>query len=125
MVFRNDLFELIQYAPSTDQVQAEPILIGPAWIMKYYILDLSPENSMVKYFVDQGFTVFMISWMNPSAEQAGLSLEDYRKRGVMAALNAIATIQPERRVHAAGDLPLVFHPAVTGARWSFTPIGAG
>ena len=102
VVFRNDLFELIQYAPSTDQVQAEPILIVPAWIMKYYILDLSPENSMVKYSVDQGFTVFMISWTNPSAEQAGLSLEDYRKRGVMAALDAIAVIQPDRRVHAAG-----------------------
>jgi polyhydroxyalkanoate synthase len=74
----------------------------PAWIMKYYILDLSPENSLVKYLVDQGFTVFIISWVNPTADQAELSLEDYRKRGVMAALDAISLIVPETRIHAVG-----------------------
>ena len=102
VVFRNDLFELIQYTPQTEKVHPEPILFVPAWIMKYYILDLSPGNSMVKYLVEQGFTVFMISWCNPTAEQADLSLEDYRKKGFMAALDAINQIVPGQRVHANG-----------------------
>ncbi len=102
VVFRNDICELIQYAPSTGKVRPEPILFVPAWIMKYYVLDLSPHNSMVKYLVDQGFTVFMLSWVNPTAEQSELSLEDYRRRGVMAALDAVSAIVPGVKIHANG-----------------------
>lgn len=102
VVYRNHLIELIQYTPTTDKVRPEPVLFIPAWIMKYYILDLSPHNSMVKFLVAQGYTVFMVSWRNPGAQDRDLGMDDYRKMGVLDAIDAVRSIVPDRQIHGVG-----------------------
>ena len=102
VVFRTHLMELIQYEPTTEVVHPEPVLIVPAWIMKYYILDLSPDNSMVRYLTEQGFTVFAVSWRNPNKEDAALGMADYLEQGPMAALDHIASATDGARVHGLG-----------------------
>jgi polyhydroxyalkanoate synthase subunit PhaC len=102
VIFKNDLIELIQYEPQTQKVYAQPVLIIPAWIMKYYILDLIPEKSLVKFLVDKGHTVFMVSWKNPGPEDRDKGMDDYLKKGAMAAIDIVSQITPSKKIHTMG-----------------------
>ena len=102
VVYQNELMQLIQYAPSTAEVYQVPLLIVPPWINKFYILDLKPENSFIKWATEQGYTVFVISWVNPDERLAGFVFEDYMKKGPLAALDAIEKATGQRKVSAIG-----------------------
>jgi polyhydroxyalkanoate synthase len=102
VVFRNRVFELVQYAPTTETVHQAPLLIFPPWINKFYILDLQPKNSMIKWLVDQGHTVFLVSWVNPGEEMAEVSFEDYMREGAYAAVTAACEAAEVAHINAVG-----------------------
>jgi len=102
VVFQNEVLQLIQYAPATEQVWQMPLLIVPPWINKFYILDLKPQNSFIKWATEHGYTVFVISWVNPGEELINLTFEDYMKKGPLAALDAIEKATGEKKVSAIG-----------------------
>jgi poly[(R)-3-hydroxyalkanoate] polymerase subunit PhaC len=102
VIFQNDLMQLIQYTPTTDNVLRTPLLIVPPWINKFYILDLKPEKSYIKWCVDQGITVFVISWVNPDKELGKKSFADYMKQGPLTAMDVIEKVTGEMKVHTAG-----------------------
>ena len=102
VVLRNEMLELLQYAPTTDQVRAMPVVLVAPWINKYYIMDLGPDNSLVRFLRDQGFTVFITSWKNPGPEARATTLDDYLLKGVQPALEAARAICGVPQVHATG-----------------------
>jgi polyhydroxyalkanoate synthase len=102
VVYRNELFELIQYHSTTEQVHSVPILFVPPWINKYYILDLSPEKSLVRHLVNQGYSVFMISWKNPNMDMRHITLDDYMLKGILEAVNVAKLICNAPHIHAVG-----------------------
>ena len=102
VVFRNRMMEVIQYAPTTDQVHATPIVIFPPWINKFYILDLKPENSLIRWIVDQGYTLFVASWVNPGPEYRDVSMDTYIEEGFLEAVRVVKEITGEKQVNAVG-----------------------
>src|SRR3712207_1454359 len=102
VIFRNDLIELIQYAQTTEKVLKRPLLIVPPWINKFYVLDLSPEKSLIRWLVEKGHTVFVVSWVNPDDRHADKSFEDYMKEGILEAIDVVEKATGERQVNAVG-----------------------
>jgi polyhydroxyalkanoate synthase len=102
VVYRNRLIELIQYAPATDTVHATPVVIFPPWINKFYILDLKPQNSLIKWIVDQGYTLFVVSWKNPDASYADVGMDDYVEEGFLSAIREAKAITGQSKVNAVG-----------------------
>ena len=102
VIYQNDLMQLIQYAPSTKDVLKAPLLIVPPWINKFYILDLTPEKSYIKWCVDQGITVFVVSWVNPDARQSAKSFQEYMQEGPLTAIDVIEKVTGEKKIHTVG-----------------------
>ena len=102
VVFRNELFELIQYSPSTDEVYSTPVLIFPPWINKFYILDLTSEKSFVRWAVGKGYTLFVVSWVNPTSDHRDMGFEDYLKKGYLEAMTVVQEITGQPSVHTIG-----------------------
>jgi polyhydroxyalkanoate synthase len=102
VVYRNRLFELIQYAPTTESVHETPLLIFPPWINKFYIMDLKPANSLIKWIVDQGFTLFVVSWVNPDAAYADVGMDDYIREGFLRAMAEVRRITDQPQINAVG-----------------------
>ena len=102
VVFRNRMFELIQYTPTTETVHQTPLLIFPPWINKFYVLDLKPANSLIKWVVDQGFSVFVVSWVNPDASYADTTMDDYIRDGFLTAMAEVRKITGERQINTVG-----------------------
>jgi len=102
VVYRNRMLELIQYAPTTEKVHQTPILIFPPWINKFYIMDMKPQNSLIKWIVDQGFTLFVVSWVNPDETYAGVGMDDYIRDGYLRAMAEVRRITGEPQINAVG-----------------------
>jgi polyhydroxyalkanoate synthase len=102
VVFRNRMFELIQYTPTTEKVYEKPLLIFPPWINKFYIMDLKPQNSLIKWIVDQGFTLFVVSWKNPDATYADVGMDTYVEEGYLAAISEVKAITGQETINAVG-----------------------
>jgi polyhydroxyalkanoate synthase len=102
VVYRNKMFELIQYSPTTEKVHQTPLLIFPPWINKFYILDMKPQNSLVKWIVDQGFTLFVVSWVNPDASYHDVGMDDYIRDGYIRAMAEVRRITGEKQINAVG-----------------------
>jgi polyhydroxyalkanoate synthase len=102
VVYRNRMLELIQYTPTTEKVHKTPLLIFPPWINKFYVMDLKPANSLIKWIVDQGFTLFVVSWVNPDASYAGTAMDDYIRDGFLRAMAETRRITGEKQINAVG-----------------------
>eukprot|EP01031_Cornospumella_fuschlensis_P008894 gene8894-10939_t len=102
VVFRNRMLELIQFKPTTETVYETPLLIFPPWINKYYVMDLKPQNSLIKWIVDQGFTLFVVSWVNPDATYADVCMDDYIREGYLTAMAEVRKICGVKQINAVG-----------------------